>query len=62
MSKVPGWNRTEFSNFLFYKGAEGREGKIGLPGPPGIGEPGLPVSQWSKLTFSSVAHLTSHYV
>lgn len=45
-SEVPGWIRTELSNFLFCKGAEGREGGIGPPGPRGIGEPGLPVSQY----------------
>lgn len=45
-SKAWSWIKTELSNILFHKGAPGQEGKIGLPGPPGIGEPGLPVSHW----------------
>lgn len=45
-SKASSWIKTELSNILSHKGATGREGKIGFPGPPGTGEPGLPVSCW----------------
>lgn len=35
-------------NFLiiFHKGSQGLEGRIGPPGPAGIGEPGITVSHW----------------